>query len=35
MHVDFISSGDTGETHTIYVWSNNEEIRGGGGAGGR
>ena len=27
MHVNFISSKDTGETHTIYVWSDNKEIR--------
>ena len=27
MHVNFISSNDTGETRTIYVWSDNEEIR--------
>ena len=27
MHVHFISSNDTGETHTIFVWRNNEEIR--------
>ena len=26
MHVNFISSNDTGETHTISVWSDNEEI---------
>ena len=26
MCVNFISSKDTGETHTIYVWSNNESI---------
>ena len=26
-HVNFISSKDTGETRTIYVWSDNEEIR--------
>ena len=25
-HVNFISSKDTGETRTIYVWSDNEEI---------
>ena len=29
MHVNFISSKDTGETRTIYVWSDNEEIRSG------
>ena len=27
MHVHFISSNDTGETRTIFVWRNNEEIR--------
>ena len=27
MHENFISSKDTGETHTIYVWSNNPKIR--------
>ena len=27
MHVNFISSKDTGETRTIYVWSDNEKIR--------
>ena len=27
MHVDFVSSNDTGETCTIFVWSDNEEIR--------
>ena len=26
MHVNFISSNDTGEIHTIYVWSDNAEI---------
>ena len=26
MQIDFISSNDTGETRTIYVWSDNEEI---------
>ena len=26
MRVNFISSRDTGETRTIYVWSNNESI---------
>ena len=26
MHVNFISSKDTGETRTIYVWSDNAEI---------
>ena len=27
MHVNFISSKDTGEICTIYVWHDNEEIR--------
>ena len=27
MNVNFISSKDTGETHTIYLWSDIEEIR--------
>ena len=27
MHVNFISSKDTGETRTTYVWSDNEELR--------
>ena len=31
VHVNFISSKDTGETRTIYVWSENEEIRSGNG----
>ena len=26
MHVNFISSKDTGETRTIYTWSNNVSI---------
>ena len=26
MHVNFISSKDTGETRTVYVWSDNKEI---------
>ena len=26
MHVNFIPSKDTGETRTIYVWSDIEEI---------
>ena len=26
MHVNFVSSNDTGETGTIFVWSDNEEI---------
>ena len=25
-HVNFISSKDTGETRTVYIWSDNEEI---------
>ena len=29
MHVNFISSNDTGETRTIFAWSDNEEIRSG------
>ena len=27
MYIYFISSKDTGETRTTYVWSDNEEIR--------
>ena len=27
MHANFVSSNDTGETRTIFVWSDNEEIR--------
>ena len=27
MYVNFTSSKDTGETRTIYVWRDNEEIR--------
>ena len=27
MHVNFISSKDAGEIHTIFVWSDNVEIR--------
>ena len=27
MHVNFVSSNNTGETRTIFVWSDNEEIR--------
>ena len=27
MHINFIFSNDTGETRTIFVWSDNEEIR--------
>ena len=26
MHLNFISSKDTGENRTIYVWSNNKSI---------
>ena len=29
MLVNFVSSNDTGETRTIFVWSDNEEIRSG------
>ena len=29
MHVNFIFSNDTGETRTVFVWRNNEEIRSG------
>ena len=29
MHVNFISFNDTGEIHTIFVQSDNEEIRSG------
>ena len=29
MHVNFISSKDTGEIRIIYAWSDNEEIRSG------
>ena len=29
MQIKFISSNDTGEICTIYVWSHNEEIRSG------
>ena len=28
MYINFISSKDTGETRTTYVWSDNEEIDG-------
>ena len=28
MRVNFVSSKDTGETRTIYVWSSNESIMG-------
>ena len=27
MHVNFVSSNDTGEIRTVFVWSDNEEIR--------
>ena len=27
MHVNFVSSNDNGENRTIFVWSDNEEIR--------
>ena len=27
MHVNFVSSNDTGEIRTIFVWSDNGEIR--------
>ena len=27
MHVNFVSSNDTGEVRTVFVWSDNEEIR--------
>ena len=27
VHVNFVSSNDTGEIRTIFVWSDNEEIR--------
>ena len=29
MHVNFVSSKNTGETRTIFVWSDNEEVRSG------
>ena len=29
MQVSFVSSKDTGETHTIFVWSDNQKIRSG------
>ena len=29
MHANFVSSNDTGETCTTFVWSDNEEIRSG------
>ena len=27
MHVSFVNSNDTGEIRSIFVWSDNEEIR--------
>ena len=27
IHVNFVSSKDAGETRTVFVWSDNEEIR--------
>ena len=27
MHINFLSSNDTGEVRTVFVWSDNEEIR--------
>ena len=27
MHIKFVSLNDTGDIHTFYVWSRNEEIR--------
>ena len=27
MHLNFVSSNDTGEISTIFVWSDNEEVR--------
>ena len=27
MNVDFVCSNETGETRTIFVWSDNEKIR--------
>ena len=27
MHVNFVSCNNTGETRTIFMWINNEEIR--------
>ena len=29
VHINFVSSNDTGETRTIFVLSDNEEIRSG------
>ena len=31
MHVNFVSSKDTGQTRTIYVWSDNVSIMQGSG----
>ena len=27
MHINFVSSNDTGEVRTVFAWSDNEEIR--------
>ena len=27
MHINFVSSNDTGEIYTVFVWSDNEETR--------
>ena len=27
MHINFVSSNETGEVRTVFVWSDNEEIR--------
>ena len=27
MHINFVSSNDTGQIRTVFVWSDNEEIR--------
>ena len=27
IHISFVSSNDTGEVRTLFVWSDNEEIR--------
>ena len=27
MHINFVSSNDSGEIRTVFVWSDNEEIR--------
>ena len=29
MHISFVSSNDKGQIHTVFVWSDNEEIRAG------